>query len=92
LNVSGELSGSWKKTVENSFASLNDDNATYYLLLEAIRCERQCGSKESAQQMFNLLEEEMRSRRLSQERIRSGSGALPPELETKRAEIRSLIQ
>jgi hypothetical protein len=86
LNAKGELSANWKKNVEEKFATLNDDNAVYYMLLEAIQC--QSGKdKNLARSMFTTLETEMKARRGARARARSSrtvSNELPGDLKAKR--------
>lgn len=87
LHANGELSGNWKNTVDRQFAALNDDNAAYFMLLEAIQCESRRGNKALAQQMFRTLDRELAERRPARLRTaRTASSHLPPEVEVKRAE------
>ena len=84
LNAKGELSANWKKNVEEKFTALNDDNAVYFMLLEAIQCQK---DKHLAQSMFSTLESEMKARRDARSRARSSrkrSNELPAELKAKR--------
>ncbi len=91
LNAKGELSGNWKTNVDNTFTKLNDDNAVYYMLLEAIQCQK---DKALANRMFNILEDEMKSRREMKARARSarGTSKLPPEVQAKRNETMAMLK
>lgn len=91
-NAKGELSGNWKSTVDRQFSTLNDDNATYYMLLEAIHCESR-RNKPLAAQMMQTLDREMVARRGPQRSARASWVAkLPPELANKRAEVEANIR
>jgi hypothetical protein len=80
----GDLSADWKSTVDKQFSTLNDDNATYYLLLEAINCESK-RNKQLASQMMTTLDREMAARHAGRSR-RTWAASLPAEVASKRGE------
>lgn len=78
--------------VDNQFATMNDDNATYYMLLQAINCESS-RNKPLAAQMMQTLDRQMSARSSRQRSAgRSWIAKLPPEVASKRAEVEASIR
>ena len=91
LNVSGNVESAWKRTVDKTFVQLNDDNAAFYMLFQAIECASKRGDKETARHMLTILDREMEERRAP--KLRSGREIPPyqPSLQVDKARAQAVL-
>ena len=84
LQITGKVDTSWKKTIKDTYTTLNDENSTYFMLFQAIECASRQGDKELARQMLVILDREIAARR-PDPALRSKSYTPSGEVEKARA-------